>query len=68
MQQESQQRYYEALKTRTIGAVVLSLPVVLVGMFFMGIPYANYLMMILSAPVVFWLGYTAPLKPNHFIE
>ncbi len=56
VQQEAQQRYYEALKTRTIWAVVLSLPVVLVGMFFMMIPYANYLMMVLAAPVVFWLG------------
>ncbi len=56
VQQEAQQRHYEALKTRTIWAVMLSLPVVLVGMFFMTIPYANYLMMALSAPVVFWLG------------
>ncbi|WP_026260769.1 heavy metal translocating P-type ATPase [Spirosoma luteum] len=56
VQQEARQRFYEALKTRTIWAIILSLPVVLVGMFFMQIPYANYLMMILSAPVVFWLG------------
>lgn len=56
VQQEAQQRYYEALKTRTIWAVVLSLPVMLIGMFFMMLPYANYMMMILSAPVVFWLG------------
>ncbi len=56
VQQEAQQRHYEALKTRTIWAVVLSLPVVLIGMFFMNLPHANYLMMVLSAPVVFWLG------------
>ncbi len=66
VQQQAQQRHYEALKTRTIWAVILSLPVVLVGMFFMTrtraggpdgpYPYANYLMMALSAPVVFWLG------------
>ncbi len=56
VQQEAQQRYYEALKNRTIWAVVLSLPVVVIGMFFMTSPYANYLMMVLATPVVFWLG------------
>ncbi|WP_020604939.1 heavy metal translocating P-type ATPase [Spirosoma spitsbergense] len=57
VQQEAQQRQYEALKKRTIWAVLLSVPVVLIGMFFMGsVPYANYMMMVLSAPVVFWLG------------
>ncbi|WP_343670282.1 heavy metal translocating P-type ATPase [Chitinophaga sp.] len=56
IQQEAQQSHYEALKTRTIIAVILSLPVVVIGMFFMNIPYANWIMCVLSAPVVFWLG------------
>lgn len=66
VQQEAQQRHYEAVKQRTIWAAILSVPVVIIGMFFMNqtagdaafrpTPYANYIMMALSAPVVFWLG------------
>lgn len=43
-------------KVRSIWAILLSLPIALIGMFFMDIPYANYIMWILSTPVVFWLG------------
>lgn len=56
VQQEAQQRHYESLKNRTRWAVILSVPVVIIGMFLMTIPYANWIMMTLSAPVVFWLG------------
>ncbi|XAZ81907.1 heavy metal translocating P-type ATPase (plasmid) [Fibrella sp. ES10-3-2-2] len=56
VQAEAQQRQYESLKKRTLWAGLLSVPVVLLGMFFMQAPYANYIMMALSAPVVFWLG------------
>ncbi|GAB3219930.1 heavy metal translocating P-type ATPase [Spirosoma arcticum] len=56
VQQEAQQRHYESLKIRTLWAGVLSIPVVVIGMFFMDMIGANYLMMALSAPVVFWLG------------
>lgn len=45
-----------SLKKRTIWAVILSLPVVIIGMFFMDMPYANEIMWVLSTPVVFWLG------------
>lgn len=55
-QQDAQERRYARLKNRTIWAGILSVPVVLVGMVFMSAPYANLLMMALSAPVVFWLG------------
>lgn len=56
VQAEAQQRQYESLKKRTLWAGLLSVPVVLLGMFFMDAPYANFIMMALSAPVVFWLG------------
>ncbi|MCY7359894.1 MAG: heavy metal translocating P-type ATPase [Rudanella sp.] len=56
VQQEAQQRHYESLKKRTLWAGILSVPVVVIGMFFMNMPYANWIMMGLSAPVVFWLG------------
>lgn len=49
-------RKLQKLKVRTVWAIVLSLPVVAIGMFFMDIPYANLLMWIFSTPVVLWLG------------
>jgi len=56
IQQQAQQSHYQALKTRTIIAIILSLPVVVIGMFFMNIPYTNWIMCVLSTPVIFWLG------------
>jgi len=47
---------FQILKTKTIWAIILSLPVVIIGMFFMYIPYANEIMWLLSTPVVLWLG------------
>ena len=47
---------YRALKFRTTWAIILSVPIVIIGMFFMNMPYANLIMWILSTPVVFWLG------------
>lgn len=44
------------LKNKTIWAVILSLPVFIIGMFFMDMPFGNEIMWILSTPVVFWLG------------
>lgn len=56
IKQQAQQSHYQDLKIRTIIAIILSLPVVVIGMFFMNIPYANWIMCVLSTPVVFWLG------------
>lgn len=44
------------LKRKTTFAALLTLPIVVIGMFFMDIPYANWIMLILSTPVVFWFG------------
>lgn len=44
------------LKTKTIWTIVLSTPLVTIGMFLMDIPYANYIMWLLSTPVVLWFG------------
>lgn len=54
--EEVHRHQYKKLKSRTIWALLLSTPVVLIGMVFMDIPYANYLMWALSTPVVLWLG------------
>ena len=55
-QEEVQQQNYSTLKTRTILAGLLTLPVVIIGMFLMDIPYANYYMLVLTTPVLFVFG------------
>lgn len=47
---------FQVLKIKTIWALVLSLPVVIIGMFFMDMPYGNEIMWLFSTPVVLWLG------------
>ncbi|MDO1449214.1 heavy metal translocating P-type ATPase [Rhodocytophaga aerolata] len=54
-QQEAQLKHYKQLKSKTIWAAILSAPVVVIGMFFMDMPYANWIMLVLSLPVL-WLG------------
>lgn len=56
VKEEAQRRHYRNLKQRTIWSVVLSLPIVIIGMFFMNMPYGNWIMMALATPVVFYLG------------
>ena len=46
VQQEAQHRYYADVKRRTIWSSILALPVVIIGMFYMDMPYANYISMI----------------------
>jgi copper-(or silver)-translocating P-type ATPase len=47
---------FKKLKTKTLWAILLSLPVVVIGMFFMDMPYADPIMWFFSTPVVLWLG------------
>lgn len=54
--EEAHTAKFRKLKVRTIWAIILSVPIVLIGMVFMNIPYGNYIMGILSTPVVFYLG------------
>lgn len=49
-------KQFNTLKQKTIWAIVLSLPVVVIGMFFMNMPYANELMWLFTTPVVLVLG------------
>ena len=43
-------------KKRSLVAVIFSFPVFVIGMFFMDIPYANYIMWVLATPVVIYSG------------
>jgi Cu2+-exporting ATPase len=56
LQEEVQQNNYQLLKTKITWAGILTVPVVLIGMFWMEFPYANYMMMALTAPVLFLFG------------
>ncbi|MES2108949.1 MAG: heavy metal translocating P-type ATPase [Bacteroidota bacterium] len=55
-QAEAQQTHFQQLKRNITWAIILTIPVVLIGMVFMDIPYANYIMMALTAPVLFIAG------------
>jgi len=56
--EEIQQSHFKSLQKRTIGAVVLSVPLVIIAMvpYLMNLPYANYIMWALSTPVLVWFG------------
>lgn len=54
--EEIHQKRHRELKKRTTWAIILATPVMIIGMFFMNMPYANLIMWILSTPVVLWLG------------
>ena len=54
--EEVHRKKFQILKRRTIGSVALSVPLVVVGMFFMNIPYADYIMWALATPVVLIFG------------
>lgn len=56
VQEEAQRKHYEAVKNRTIWSSILALPVVIIGMFMMDMPYGTYISMALTAPVVFYFG------------
>ncbi len=52
--------HFKKTRFNTIGAALLSVSLVIIAMFFHGIPYANYIMMTLAIPVVFWFGRQFP--------
>lgn len=47
---------FKQLKRKTWGAVILSIPVVIIGMFFMDMPYGNEIMWLFSTPVLLYFG------------
>ncbi|MDP4222652.1 MAG: heavy metal translocating P-type ATPase [Bacteroidota bacterium] len=53
-----QQKLARSLKNRTIWAIVLAVPLLLISMFFMNIPYSNYIMWVLATPIVLYSGRT----------
>lgn len=54
--EEVHRKKFESLKKRTISSIALSIPLVVIGMFFMDIPYGNYIMWALATPVIVIFG------------
>ncbi|HMU99147.1 MAG TPA: heavy metal translocating P-type ATPase [Chitinophagales bacterium] len=50
------EKKYKTLKRKTIIALVFAIPLMLIGMVFMDMPYADWIMWVLATPLVFWLG------------
>jgi len=50
------EKNYRSLKQKTTWAVILSIPLVMIGMFYMDMPYANEIMLALATPIVLWCG------------
>jgi Cu2+-exporting ATPase len=55
-QEELQEKHLKKLKSNIMWAAIFTVPVVAIAMIWMNIPYANIIMMLLSAPVVFVFG------------
>ena len=54
--EQLQQEKYKKLKRDTISAVALAVPLMLIGMVFMNMPYADYIMWALATPILFIFG------------
>ncbi|MEW5677132.1 heavy metal translocating P-type ATPase [Flavobacterium enshiense] len=54
--EERKEQQFTALKKKTIASALFTLPVFIIGMFFMNMPYANWIMWAFSTPVLFWFG------------
>jgi len=54
--EDAQQRQFVLLKQKAIGSTVLSIPLVVIAMFFMHMPYGDYIMWALATPVLVVFG------------
>jgi len=53
---ENSEKKLKETKINTFLAILFSAPVAVIAMFFHSIPFANWIMLILSLPVVLWFG------------
>ncbi len=51
-----EQKRARSLRQRTLFSLILAVPLVTISMFFMNIPFANYITWALATPIVFWSG------------
>ena len=55
-QQELQEKHYQEVKRRTIWSAILTLPVFILGMFYMDWMPGRWLSLAFTIPVLFWFG------------
>ncbi|EAQ50020.1 MULTISPECIES: heavy metal translocating P-type ATPase [Leeuwenhoekiella] len=55
-QQELQQKHYQDIKNRTIWSAILTLPIFVLGMFFMQWEPGKWISLVLAIPILFWFG------------
>lgn len=53
---QEKEKEYTLLKRKVIGSLIFSIPLFVIGMFFMDIPYGNYIMWALATPMLFYFG------------
>ena len=56
MQEEKARMHYKILRRNTIGAWTLSIPLALLGMVFMHVPFGNRIMMVLALAIMIFFG------------
>lgn len=56
VQQELQQKNYQDIKNRTIWSAILTLPIFVLGMFFMQWEPGKWISLVLTFPILFWFG------------
>jgi Cu2+-exporting ATPase len=47
---------YRSMRRRAVAALILAVPLVMISMFFMNMPYSKWIMWALSTPILFWSG------------
>ncbi|QHI36556.1 Copper-exporting P-type ATPase A [Kordia antarctica] len=55
-QQELQQKHYQDIKNRTIWSAILTLPIFVLGMFYMNWGPGKWISLVLTFPILFWFG------------
>ena len=55
-QKKAHEEYYYQVKTRTIASILLSIPVIIIGMGFMDWQFGRWISLVLSLPVLFYFG------------
>jgi P-type Cu2+ transporter len=48
--------YYKRLRAKTVFSIILAVPVIIISMIFMNMPYANLIMLAFTLPVLLWSG------------
>jgi Cu2+-exporting ATPase len=56
VQQELQQKHYQDIKNRTIWSAILTLPIFVLGMFYMQWEPSKWISLVLAFPILFWFG------------